>query len=74
MALQQVDQQVDRIALGKGAEFVALLEESLAVPEATRRSSALVVAGVVVGALAIGAAGVALAVLIVRAIWTATGG
>jgi len=51
-----------------------LLEQALAVPTETRRSSALVVGGVVVGALAIGAAGVALAILIVRAIWTAAGG
>ena len=51
-----------------------LLEQSMAVPEATRRSSALVVAGVVVAALAIAAVGVTLAVIIVRAIWGAIGG
>lgn len=51
-----------------------LLEQALAQPTETRRSSALVVVGVVVGALAIAAAGVALAILVVRAIWTAANG
>ena len=53
---------------------VRLLEESLAVPEQARRSSALVVAGVVIGALAIAAVGVAITVLVVRAVWGALGG
>ena len=51
-----------------------LLEESLDQPMATRRSSALVVGGVVLAALAIGAAGFALAIVIVRAVWSALGG
>ena len=51
-----------------------LFEQALARPTETRRSSALLVAGVVVGALAIAGAGVALAILVVRAIWTAAGG
>ena len=51
-----------------------LLEDSLALPTATRRSSALVVAGVVVAALAIAAVGVVLAVVVARAIWSAVGG
>ena len=53
---------------------VRLIEQSLELPSATRRSSALVVAGVVVAALAIAAVGVTVAVLVVRAIWGLVGG
>ena len=53
---------------------VRLLEQALNAPVETRRSSGLVVAAAIVGALAIAAAGVALAVVIVRAIWSAIGG
>jgi hypothetical protein len=53
---------------------VRLLEASLDAPADTRRSSALVIGGVVIAALAIAAAGVALTVLLLRAVWNAAGG
>ena len=53
---------------------VQLLERTLDAPAETRRSSALVVAGVVVAAVAIAAVGVTLTVLLVRAVWGAFGG
>ena len=53
---------------------VRLLEDALELPAQTRRSSALVVGGVVLAAVAIAAVGVALAVVVFRAIWGAVGG
>lgn len=53
---------------------VRLLEQSMAAPAATRRSSALVVGGVVVAALAIAVAGIALTVVVLRAVWGAVAG
>lgn len=53
---------------------VKLLEQALGAPSETRRSSNLVVAGVVLGALAIAAVGVALTVVVLRAIWGAVSG
>lgn len=53
---------------------VRLLEEALAMPEQARRSSGLVVGGVVLAALAIAAVGVTVSILVIRALWNAVGG
>jgi hypothetical protein len=52
---------------------VRLLEQSLGAPAETRRTSGWIVAGAVLGAVAIAAAGVGLTILLLKAVWGAVG-
>lgn len=59
------------VAYKANVKNVRLMEQALDAPQEARRSSGLVVAGVVLGALLIAAVGATVAVVVLRALWGA---